>query len=51
MYIIKNKKLNLNIGVLKMKIMLPSGDSMIFEEKVNMFEIAKKISSSLAKNL
>ena len=32
-----------------MKVMLPSGDSMIFEEKVNMFEVAKKISSSLAK--
>ena len=32
-----------------MKVILPSGDSMVFEEKVNMFEVAKKISSSLAK--
>lgn len=32
-----------------MKILLPSGDSLIFENPVNMFEIAKKISNSLAK--
>ncbi|MGL5123469.1 MAG: threonine--tRNA ligase [Fusobacteriaceae bacterium] len=32
-----------------MKVLLPSGDSLVFESSVNMFEIAKKISNSLAK--
>ncbi|MGL6065313.1 MAG: threonine--tRNA ligase [Fusobacteriaceae bacterium] len=32
-----------------MKVLLPSGDSLVFESSVNMFEIAKKISNSLSK--
>ncbi|MGL4687674.1 MAG: TGS domain-containing protein, partial [Fusobacteriaceae bacterium] len=32
-----------------MKVLLPSGDSLVFESSVNMFEIAKKISNSLLK--